>query len=180
MPGETGVKRYGTICTIALLAALACFSPGLLSLGWYVSHKHEVSYKGKTITIPIGWRLEADERAKQDDITLTKGPTVLFGTHYYQAATFSGLPAAWEPPSTVYEKWKGFVAATYTPDAYFAVKEQQTGVGQQQFFCASARFRKNPIGEHVDCILLPEGIRAEFNGTSSDVDTFFDVLRKIQ
>jgi hypothetical protein len=178
MSGEK-FKRYGPICAVALMALLASFSPGLQSLGWYVLHAHEVGFKGRTLTIPIGWCLESRD-ITQSEIVFRKRPAFLFGSEYFQTMTFASLPAAWEGSSKVYEEWKAFLMKTHTLEEFAEAQEQQVGPNPEQCFCASAALRKNPGLQQVDCILLRAGMRAQFNGTSRDAVTFLDVIRTIK
>ena len=171
--GKTRIRRYAPICVIFVLAFVASFTPGLLSFGWYVLHKHEVSFAGVSLTIPRGWELNS---STSNDIVLLKRSAFLFGDQYYERMRFSLIPSAWEPASTTYGQWKVFVTSTYTQSLYAQVQERQVGADHGQSFCVSALFRTSPSLERADCVLLRNEMRAEFNGRTSDVDEFFAVV----
>lgn len=177
--GKKGICSYRVLCAVLLLSLLASCGPGLLSLGWYLLHKHQVSFNGTTLTIPIGWTLAKEDVAKED-VTFRRRSEFLFGPEHFQMMTFYLFPSSWTPPSTAYGNWKGFVTRTYSPDAFVEVKEREIGPSPQPSLCVSASFRADPsVLRHADCILLREGIRAEFNGTSNGMGDFWGVIDKI-
>jgi hypothetical protein len=173
-----GVTRYWVLGAILLLSTLAFFGPTLMSLGWYLLHKHEVRFRGVTLTVPIGWRLEAED-GMPEEVTLRKVPLSVFQNGYYQTMTFSRLPAGWGPPPRAYENWKDFVALTLRPGYWSDVREDKIGVASQQASCTSAHPKEDSKAAHATCILVQAGMRADFNGASHDMTTFFNVIRNL-
>jgi hypothetical protein len=169
------VRRYWVFGAILSLSILAFFGPTLMSLVWYLFHKHEVTFRGVTLTVPLGWRLEAED-ASPEELTLRKAPLSVFETGYYQTMTFSRLPAGWGPPATAYENWKGFVALTIKPEYWNNVREDKIGVESHQVSCTSAHPKEDSKAAHATCILAQAGMMAEFNGASHEMTTFFNVV----
>ena len=175
---QEGVTRYWVFGAILSLSILAFFGPTLKSLVWYLFHKHDVTFRGVTVTVPIGWQLGADD-ATPDELTLRKAPLSVFENRYYQTMTFSRLPAGWGPPAKAYENWKGFVALTTKPEYWNDVKEDKIGVASHQASCTSAHPKEDSKAAHATCIVAQAGMLAEFNGASRDMTTFFNVIRNL-
>jgi hypothetical protein len=172
-----GIRRYQVLCFV-LLSLLLSFGPGVLSIGWYVIHKHAISFNNRTLIIPMGWSL-APEDVTQNGIIFRKRSAFLFGHENFQIMMFSRFPSSWIPSSTAYEGWRSYVTRMYSPVAFVDMREQQIGADSRRF-CVSVSFKATPtMLRSANCLLLREGIWAEFGGTSNGLEDFLGVVGKI-
>jgi len=173
MPSRKRTACYWILGTILFLSALLSFWPSLVPVAWYVTHKHEASFRGLSLTVPLGWRPDFVD-ATSHEFTLRKPPLSTFQDKYYQTITFSSLPVTWDSKMP-YSDRKQYMSLAFRSNDWSDVTQQSIAVNK--IICTSGHPKEDSKMIHANCLVPGAGVLAEFNGASRDMPEFIAVLK---
>jgi hypothetical protein len=152
------------------------FSPGLISLGWYLLNR-QVTFRGRTIQVPLFWIAEDSEGS--DDVQFRKLPTSLFSERKFaEIKLFRPLPKELSATET-FNQWKVAPARSYERLGYFLVSTETLGDGTKEAFCATIQ-ESNYDETQVLCMLNDGIAMGMLSGDLSRKPIFYQIIHAIQ
>lgn len=162
-----------------LLAVLfLIFAPAVLTLGWHSLHGETIQTRGKTIHVPMAW---IAERTDSLDVMMTKLPKTVFGgDRFYGWITVGrSVLSPCKKEAECNESWK----AEYwniSGDNAVVSGPLRMGPGGRQAFCMESFYPAAPTQVSLSCLILHGTWRADFRGDKKDLETFVQIIQKIQ
>jgi len=177
-------KRVLVSWLLAFSAVLpAIFAPHLYEIGWHLARGDSLLYKDKRVPVPRGWTAHANKW----NLTITKMSPTLF-TYFRFEKPNPGISISKGSPlndRTIEQAEESFEKSFWTyppPQAYSAeiagpVKIRSTS---DSVYCMTATQSGNDSNFYVKCLFQHATWEAEFLGTRTDVDKFYEILRGVR
>jgi hypothetical protein len=163
------------LLTLGLIVLLLLFSPGAMTIVWHLRDGHSVTYRGRTIPVPIGWVAKVEPQGAQ----LTRRPWTLLSkrslvgwisfnpSHFDQTKGRDDLTKSWE---ALY--WTGLAQTDNVVSGPLKV-----GSGANGATCFISSSKRNSDLASADCLMFEPAMGAHFSGDKSDIEIFFQIVR---
>jgi len=175
MKGPTRMK-----VTILMAAAMLLISgilrPSLRTRLWHARHGGEITYHGRTFSVPRGWYPEI----KSGRVDLTRFPPTVFSSGGPLTAWAFIRPIPQDSSMTLEEKYRSFEQvqrSVRSQDGDAVTGPLTIGSGQYEAFCIESVLRRAPSRATATCLLFQGTWAAEFIGDNTEMNTFLQVIR---
>jgi len=170
------IARVLTVVGLVLILSLVV-TPAYATLYWHLWHGTTIACRGENIFVPLRWIANTNDNL---DVSITKLPFTVFAKSPVDGMIvvgrfYSPLNKEKEEHYKSFEKlyWNLAVAnATISGPI-------RTGTGDHETFCMESTY--SGVSDHVDarCLIHQGQWDADFFGDKRDLETFFEIIQKI-
>jgi hypothetical protein len=181
MQSEVPTPGRKVSMAILILLGLSCiftfFGPVVMTLFWHMRSGFSVVYRGRTIQVPLEWIASAEplrlELSKWKRTPFSKPPILDFADFepLREAATTrrNDLANSWEA-----HYWNGGAGTGDIISGPFNI-----GSGADEILCMESVSKEYPNRASASCIVFQFHMKATYSGERRDLETFFQIVRKI-
>jgi hypothetical protein len=171
------MARTVVVAVATALCLLIMFVPKLSTEWWHLQNGDSIRYQDRTIPVPHKWRPEI----KAGKLELTELPLTLFSQRRpYRAWAFLA-PIAVSGNLPLEERYKSFVKLQrgVRSQGEATVEGPLTiGDGDNEAICMKSTRGQKPSRATVSCLMFRGSWTAEFIGSETELQNFFDVVKR--
>ncbi len=165
--------RAVSIAAIALMS----ISPAIFTLGWHLIHGNTVETRGTRVFVPLRWVAYSTDAM---DVQMEKLPLTVLGSlrFYGMISVGRNFSSSHARPEEIYRSWESIY--WYLADAGAVVSGPvRIGSGAHETICMESSYPRAPKQASASCLILQGQWRADFYGDRDDLNSFYEILRKM-